>query len=96
MQDLNDLYYYVKVVDHGGFAPAGRALGGLGGEDAADDWRTGLAGGEPGQCIARLETARRDLPRGFPSRRGLLSAVRAFLEVIADAMDDVDFSMGEQ
>ncbi len=27
MQDLNDLYYFVKVVDHGGFAPAGRALG---------------------------------------------------------------------
>jgi DNA-binding transcriptional LysR family regulator len=27
MQDLNDLYYYVKVVDHGGFASAGRALG---------------------------------------------------------------------
>jgi len=26
-QDLNDLYYYVKVVDHGGFAQAGRALG---------------------------------------------------------------------
>ncbi len=27
MQDLNDLYFYVNVVDHGGFAPAGRALG---------------------------------------------------------------------
>lgn len=27
MQDLNDLYYFVKVVEHGGFAPAGRALG---------------------------------------------------------------------
>ncbi|MEQ8800980.1 LysR family transcriptional regulator [Haliea sp.] len=27
MQNLNDLYYYVQVVDHGGFAPAGRALG---------------------------------------------------------------------
>lgn len=27
MQDLNDLYYFVHVVDHGGFAPAGRALG---------------------------------------------------------------------
>lgn len=27
MQDLNDLYYYVQVVDHRGFAPAGRALG---------------------------------------------------------------------
>tara|TARA_B100000700_G_scaffold175475_1_gene193815 strand:+ start:1301 stop:2206 length:906 start_codon:yes stop_codon:yes gene_type:complete len=27
MQDLNDLYYFVKVVDYGGFAPAGRALG---------------------------------------------------------------------
>ena len=27
MQDLNDLYYYVQVIDHGGFAPAGRALG---------------------------------------------------------------------
>lgn len=27
MRDLNDLYYFVKVVDHGGFAPAGRALG---------------------------------------------------------------------
>lgn len=27
MQDLNDLYYYAKVVDYGGFAPAGRALG---------------------------------------------------------------------
>jgi DNA-binding transcriptional LysR family regulator len=27
MQDLNDLYYFVEVVDHGGFAPAGRALG---------------------------------------------------------------------
>lgn len=27
MQDLNDLYYFVKVIDHGGFAPAGRALG---------------------------------------------------------------------
>lgn len=27
MQDLNDLYCYVQTVDHGGFAPAGRALG---------------------------------------------------------------------
>lgn len=27
MQDLNDLYYFVRVVDHRGFAPAGRALG---------------------------------------------------------------------
>ena len=27
MQDLNGLYYYVQAVDHGGFAPAGRALG---------------------------------------------------------------------
>ncbi|MDQ8035464.1 LysR family transcriptional regulator [Bordetella genomosp. 1] len=27
MQDLNDLYYFVQVVDHAGFAPAGRALG---------------------------------------------------------------------
>ena len=26
MQDLNDLYYFTQVVDHGGFAPAGRAL----------------------------------------------------------------------
>jgi DNA-binding transcriptional LysR family regulator len=26
MQDLNDLYFFVQVVDHGGFAPAGRAL----------------------------------------------------------------------
>ena len=27
MQDLNDLYYYAKVVEYGGFAPAERALG---------------------------------------------------------------------
>lgn len=27
MQDLNDLYFFVHVVDHAGFAPAGRALG---------------------------------------------------------------------
>ena len=27
MHDLNDLYFYVQVVDHGGFAPAARALG---------------------------------------------------------------------
>ncbi len=27
MPDLNDLYYYAQVVDHGGFSPAGRALG---------------------------------------------------------------------
>jgi DNA-binding transcriptional LysR family regulator len=27
MYDLNDLHYFVQVVDHGGFAPAGRALG---------------------------------------------------------------------
>ncbi|HEY1259737.1 MAG TPA: LysR substrate-binding domain-containing protein [Stellaceae bacterium] len=27
MQDLNDLYYFVQVVEHGGFAPAARALG---------------------------------------------------------------------
>ena len=27
MRDLNDLHYFVQVVDHGGFAPAGRALG---------------------------------------------------------------------
>ena len=27
MQDLNDLYYFVQVVDHGGFAPAARAIG---------------------------------------------------------------------
>jgi DNA-binding transcriptional LysR family regulator len=26
-QDLNDLYYYVQVIEHGGFAQAGRALG---------------------------------------------------------------------
>ena len=24
--DLNDLYFFVQVVDHGGFAPAARAL----------------------------------------------------------------------
>jgi DNA-binding transcriptional LysR family regulator len=27
MQDLNDLYYFVQVVDHAGYAAAGRALG---------------------------------------------------------------------
>jgi DNA-binding transcriptional LysR family regulator len=27
MQDLNDLYYFVQIVDHGGLAAAGRALG---------------------------------------------------------------------
>ena len=27
MQDLNDLYYFVHIVEHAGFAPAGRALG---------------------------------------------------------------------
>lgn len=27
MQNLNDLYYFSAVVDHGGFAPAARALG---------------------------------------------------------------------
>jgi len=27
MENLNDLYYFVQAVDHGGFAPAGRALG---------------------------------------------------------------------
>lgn len=27
MQDLNDLYYFVQVVDHGGFASAARAIG---------------------------------------------------------------------
>lgn len=27
MFDLNDLYYFVESVDHGGFAPAGRAIG---------------------------------------------------------------------
>ncbi|SDL24614.1 transcriptional regulator, LysR family [Modicisalibacter muralis] len=27
MQDLNDLYYFVQVVEHGSFASAGRALG---------------------------------------------------------------------
>lgn len=27
MRDLNDLFYFSQVVEHGGFAPAGRALG---------------------------------------------------------------------
>lgn len=27
MRDLNDLFFYVRVVEHGGFAAAGRALG---------------------------------------------------------------------
>lgn len=27
IQDLNDLYYFVQVIEHGGFSPAGRALG---------------------------------------------------------------------
>ena len=27
MQDLNDLYFFAQVVDHGGYAAAGRALG---------------------------------------------------------------------
>ncbi|MCY1419473.1 HTH-type transcriptional regulator DmlR [compost metagenome] len=26
MEDLNDLYFFARVVEHGGFAPAGRAL----------------------------------------------------------------------
>lgn len=26
MEDLNDLYYFARVVEHGGFAPAGRVL----------------------------------------------------------------------
>ncbi|QGP81135.1 LysR substrate-binding domain-containing protein [Sphingobium sp. CAP-1] len=26
MQDLNDLYYFVQIVDHGGFAPAARVI----------------------------------------------------------------------
>lgn len=26
MHDLNDFYYYVQVIDYGGFAPASRAL----------------------------------------------------------------------
>ena len=26
-QDLNDLYFFVQVVRHGGFLPAGRVLG---------------------------------------------------------------------
>jgi DNA-binding transcriptional LysR family regulator len=26
MQDLNDLFFYAQVIEHGGFAPAGRAL----------------------------------------------------------------------
>ena len=26
MHDLNDLYYFAKVVEHGGFAPASRTL----------------------------------------------------------------------
>lgn len=26
MEDLNDLYYFAQVVEHGGFAPAGRAI----------------------------------------------------------------------
>jgi hypothetical protein len=26
LDDLNDLYYFAKVVEHGGFAAAGRAL----------------------------------------------------------------------
>jgi len=27
MQDLNDIFYFAEVVDRGGFAAAGRALG---------------------------------------------------------------------
>ena len=27
MKDLNDLYFFAAVVDHGGFSAAGRALG---------------------------------------------------------------------
>ncbi|MEG2049955.1 MAG: LysR family transcriptional regulator, partial [Comamonas sp.] len=27
LPDLNDLYYFALVVEHGGFAPASRALG---------------------------------------------------------------------
>jgi hypothetical protein len=27
LPDLNDLYYFAQVVEHGGFAPASRALG---------------------------------------------------------------------
>lgn len=27
MQDLNDLYYFAKVIEHGGFSAASNALG---------------------------------------------------------------------
>ena len=41
-------------------------------------------------------------PRGgifhavFPSRRGLLPAVRAFLDFLADLLDDVDFRLPDE
>ncbi len=36
MQDLNDLYYFAMVVEHGGFAAAERALG-ITGHAGADE-----------------------------------------------------------
>ncbi|MDR9425371.1 MAG: LysR substrate-binding domain-containing protein, partial [Marinobacter sp.] len=41
-------------------------------------------------------------PRGgifhavFPSRRGLMPAVRAFLDFVAESMDEVDFRLPEE
>ena len=81
MRDLNDLYYFVQVVDHGGFAPAGRALGmpksKLSRRIALLEERLGV---QPGAALDAALLGHRDGP-------DLLRALQAML-VEAEAADE--------
>jgi len=92
VQDLNDLYFFAKAAEYGGFAPAGRALG-VGRPQSAFKWSWTSPRGKP--WMHRLLRAlcpriwRRCVPREvihvvFPSRRGLLPAVRALIDFLAE------------
>ena len=70
MQDLNDLYYFVQVVDHGGYAAAGRATRHAAIEAQPPHHR---AGGAARRAAAAALDAQAD---GDRDRPGILPALR--------------------
>ena len=81
MQDLNDLFYFVQVVEHQGSAPAGRMVAQFMAAHA--------------RVQVQLEAINRRVV--FPSRRGLLPSVRQLIDFLATRfkeLADEDSSIG--
>ena len=75
MRDLNELYFFAKVVDHGGFSAAAQQLGipksRLSRHIAQLEHRLGVTAAEPDHAAGDPDRVGKDLLPALPGRAGV-------------------------